>query len=165
MDTKPPEEKPAALPVKAIEESRMVAAAFVRSDPMHVTLPGMDTIEEGVQDVALWQNVGPRLCMHQWIEITNDVGSFWRLMRVERIHGSPGTGLRALTLRDLVPPHEIDAASVTIVPTGQWEIRWGGIHNKWQVVSPAGVVSKHGFNTEAEARTHRNLEERNPKPR
>jgi hypothetical protein len=149
---------------KPIPESRMVPAAFVHGDLLHVTLFGDERVEEGVQDVERWSHLGPRLAMNQWLEISNDAGSQWRLMRVERVHGSPGSGLRALTLRDIVPPSLTDLADEPVAAIGDWYVRHGGAHRKWMVISPAGVVRRDGINTEAEAKNLCNQESRNPRP-
>jgi len=156
---------PADAPeVKAIEVARMIPAAYVHGDLMHLTLPGDERLEEGKQDVKRWQNIGGRLGMHQWIECTNDAGSMWRLMRVERVHGSPGTGLRGLWLRDVVPPSFADKADEPISATGDWYIMWGGAHKKWMVISPGGVVYQTGLNSEMAAQTVCRREAGNPKP-
>jgi hypothetical protein len=152
------------LPPKPIPEARIIPAAFVHGDLMHLTMPDDERIEEGEQDVARWANIGARLGMHQWIEIVNDAGSMWRLMRVARVFGSPSTGLRGLWLEDVVPPRFRDQAVEPIIPTGDWYVRYGGAHRKWMVITPTGVVRRDGINTETEARNLCNQESRNPKP-
>lgn len=148
---------------RAVPENRMLPVAFVHGEPMHLCLPGDERIEPGPQDVDYLANIGGKLAMHQQIEVTNDAGSFWRLMRVERVHGSPGSGLRALTLRDVVPPYFSDMADEPVVSIGQWYVRFGGAHRKWMVVTPAGAVRREGINSESEARHICRLEESNPR--
>jgi hypothetical protein len=149
---------------RQISQDRMTPAAFVHGDLLHLTLVGEEQVEEGEQDIGRWAAIGTRLGMHQWIEIVNDAGSMWRLMRVDRIHGSPGTGLRALVLRDVVPPCFTDLAVEPIVKTGDWYVRHMGAHQKWAVITPGGTVYKDQINTEAEARLMCNSASRNRKP-
>lgn len=151
-------------PVQPIDRARMVPAAQVLGELMIVTLPEDQTVEEGLQDVRRWEHLGPRLTMHQFVIVTNDCGSMWRWMRVERLHGSPGAGLRALLLRDVVPPRFVDLALEPIVATGSWEVRHGGPHRRWMVIQPNGSVRRDGINSEAEARTIAHRESGNPKP-
>jgi hypothetical protein len=142
----------------------MVQASFVINEMMNITLPENETVEEGEQEVRRWEQIGTRFGMNQWLQITNDAGSMWRLMRVERIHVSPGSGLRALVLRDVVPPKFIDLANEPVVATGEWYVRYGGTHRRWMVITPAGTVRRDGINSEAEARTVCHRESGNPKP-
>lgn len=150
--------------VRSIPEGRMVPAAFIHGDLLHLTLPGDERIEEGAQDLKRFALVGPKFGMHQWIEVVNDAGSMWRLMRVERVHGTPGSGLRGLWLKDVVPPSFSDLADEPIVATGEWYVRHGGGHRRWMVITPGGVVYRQGINTEAEARTACHRGTGNPKP-
>jgi hypothetical protein len=155
---------PPAAKSKPIPRDRMTPAAFVHGDLLHVTLFGDERLEEGPQDIERWSQVGPDVGMHQWLEVTNDAGSFWALMRVERCHGGRGQGLRALSLRFIFPPTTADLADEPVTAIGDWYVRHGGAHRKWMVVTPQGVVRRQGLNTEAEARDACNLESRNPRP-
>ena len=49
-------------------------------------------------DLSFWSNAAARMAVGQWLQVTNDAGSFFAVMRVERIHGGGGYGsaLRAL---------------------------------------------------------------------
>lgn len=131
---------------------------------MSVVLEGEQTIEAGEQDAARWQHLGTRLTMYQWLRVTNDAGNMIRYMEVERVHGSPGSGLRALVLRDMWAPMIRDMAVEPIVSTGEWYVRHGGTHRKWMVIQPNGNVRRDGINTEVEARTVAHRESGNPKP-
>jgi hypothetical protein len=150
--------------VKAIPEGRMTPAAYVHGELLHLTLEGDARIEEGAQDLKKFSLIGPRMGPLQWIEVVNDAGSMWRLMRVARIHGHAGTGLRGLWLEDVVPPKFTNFADEPAVPTGDWYIRFGGAHRKWMVITPGGVVNRQGINTEGEARTICNQVSGNPRP-
>jgi hypothetical protein len=131
---------------------------------MSIVLEGNQTIEEGAQDVERWRHIGPRLTMYQWLRISNDTGSMIRFMEVERVHGAPGQGLRALSLRDLWPPVLKDMAEEPIASTGDWYVRHGGTHRKWMVIQPNGNVRHEGLNTEAEAKIICHRESGNPRP-
>lgn len=145
-----PEAKAAPRP---IPRERVMGMSFVVGEMMNVTLFEDERVEEGLQDVKRWQLVGERLAMNQWLQVTNDAGSMFRVMRVERIHTSAGAGLRALVLRDVVPPKFIDIENEPIVATGDWYVRYLGAHRRWAVISPAGTVRRDGINTEGEAKT------------
>src|SRR4051812_14431560 len=71
-------------PVQPIPLTRMMQTGFVVGEMQTITLPEGETIEEGLQDPRRWEHVGPRLAMGQWIEVANDAGSMYRLMRVDR---------------------------------------------------------------------------------
>jgi hypothetical protein len=150
--------------VRSIPETRMIPAAFVHGDLLHLTLPGDERIEEGAQDLKRFGLIGPKMGMHQWIEVVNDAGSMWRLMRVEKIFGTPGSGLRGLWLRDVVPPSFSDLADEPIAVTGDWYVRHGGGHRRWMVITPGGIVHRQGINTEAEARSISHAASANPRP-
>jgi len=150
---------------KPIPESRLVPSAFVHNEMQHVCLEGDQRIEEGEQDIRLWALIGGKLGMHTWVEVVNDAGSIYRLMRVERVFGSPSTGLRGLWLRDLVPPQFIDRTEEPIGATGEWRFEWRGPYKKWVVVSPQGIAKFEYINTEQEARAACVRESGNPKPR
>jgi hypothetical protein len=142
----------------------MMQASHVIGEMLNVTLLEDERVEEGLQDVARWHQIGPRLSMGQWLQITNDAGSMWRLMRVDRLHATPGSGLRALVLRDVVPPKFIDVANEPIVSTGDWYVRYGGPHRRWMVITPVGTIRQDGINTEGEAKTIWRSEAGNPAP-
>jgi hypothetical protein len=159
---KPPEtEKPVVRP---IERERITDCSFALGEMQLVTLPGEMTIEPGQQNPVLWDSIAGKLRMHQWVQVSNDAGSFWRVMRVERIHGGSGQGLRLLILKDVVPPQFIDLANEPIVSTGDWEVRHGGPHRRWMVIRPNGTIRAEGLNTEQEARTIANRDKLNPRP-
>jgi hypothetical protein len=147
-----------------IPRERMKELSQDMGPMMSVVLEGDQVIEVGVQDVRRWEHIGPRLTMYQWLRVTNDVGSMIRFMEVERIHGSPGQGLRALILRDLWAPTFKDMAAEPIVSTGEWYVRHGGTHRKWMVIQPNGNVRRDQINSEAEAQNMARLEAGNPKP-
>lgn len=149
---------------RPIPRARAQQAAFVVGEMLNITLEGEETIEEGVQDVRRWADVSRFLSMNQWLQIGNDAGSFWRVMRVERLHGSPSSGLRALILRDVVPPKVIDVAKEPITATGEWYVRYGGAHRQWMVINPAGVVRRDGIHSHAEASNVCHVERGNPPP-
>jgi len=154
----------AAARPRPIERTRAIEADFVVGRMLNITLPDDDTIEEGLQDVGRWSLIGPRLAMNQWLQITNDCGTFWRVMRVERIHGSPGSGLRALVLRDVVPAKIVDVANEPVAATGEWYIRYLGPHRRWAVISPAGAIRREGIHSQAEAANACHVERGNPPP-
>lgn len=137
--------------VMPLREDRMVAMAQALGEMQLVTLPEDQAIEEGEQDPKLWTNLGPRLVMGQWISVTNDCGSFWRVMRVELVHCGRGAGLRALVLRDVVPPRMFDKTNEPIVATGEWYVRYLGPSRRWAVIRPNGMVAREMINTEQEA--------------
>ncbi len=152
-------------PRRPIPDSRLVPASYVHGEALHITLPDDETLEEGEQDLELFARIGVRMSHGQFLEIENDAGSMWRLMRVARIYGTPGTGLRGLVLRDVVPPCFNDLDVEPVIKTGDWYVRHGGPHKRWQVITPGGVVFRERINTESEARTVKSAAERNPKPR
>jgi hypothetical protein len=158
--------KPAGEPAKpkAIPRDRMISAEFIMGAMMNVTLFETETVDDGVQDAARWELVAPRLAMNQWLQITNDAGSMWRLMRVERLHASPGSGLRGLVLRDVVPPRFFDLENEPIVATGEYHVRYGGAHRRWMVITPQGTVARDQINSEHEARIHAHRDSNNPRP-
>jgi hypothetical protein len=154
-----PEEKR----VVAISRDRMRELSHDVGMPMSITLEGSDTIEEGAQDVRRWEHIGPKLSIGQWLRISNDAETFYRFCEVLKVHGSPGTGLRALVLRDLFPPKFVDKENEMPAATGDYYVRWGGLNKKWQVIRPNGTVRLEGFNTESEAKLVANREAGNPK--
>jgi hypothetical protein len=154
---------PEAKKYQPIPRERMKELSQDQGPIMSIVLEDDQTIEEGVQDVRRWQHLGPRLTMYQWLRVANDSGSMVRFMEVEKIHGTPGSGLRALTLRDLWAPKFKDLAIEPIVSTGEWYVRHGGTHRKWMVIQPNGGVRRDGINTEAEAQNMARLESGNPK--
>lgn len=156
--------EPTAAKQQVIPPLRVIQASHVIGEVLNVTLFEDERVEEGLQDVARWGLVGTRFAMNQWLQVTNDAGSMWRLMRVERVHATPGSGLRALVLRDVVPPKFIDVANEPIVSTGDWHVRFGGAHRRWMVINPAGNVRREGINTEGEAKTLCHSEAGNPAP-
>lgn len=166
--TKPPrfgDDLPAfATKPQPIPRDRIRELSFEIGMPMSVVLEDDQTIEEGPQDVVRWQNIGTKLHMYQWVRVSNDTGSMVRFMEVERIHGSPGSGLRALSLRDIVPPRLVNLAVEPIVSTGEWYVRYGGAHRKWMVIMPNGNVRLDGINGETEARNICHHESGNPRP-
>jgi hypothetical protein len=149
---------------RPIDEARMIACAHAIGEMQLVTLPDEMTIEEGPQDPLLWVNIAKRLSMHTWVQVTNDAGSFWRVMRVEKIHAGRGAGLRALVLRDVVPPRLVDLANEPIVSTGEWYVRHLGPHRGWVVVDPAGNVRREGIRTQREADNWCHQTSGNPRP-
>lgn len=153
-----------AVPPQVIARGRMTQAAQVLGEVLCITLFDDERIEEGVQDIRRWGLVGTRLAMNQWLIVSNDAGSMWRLMRVGRVHATPGSGLRALVLYDVVPPKFLDLANEPIVATGDWYVRYGGSHRRWMVVNPAGAVRRDGINTEGEAKSLCHAESGNPPP-
>lgn len=161
---KPQEDsKPPAKP-RPISRDRAMGAEFVTGTMLNITLEGTDRIEEGVQDVGRFELVASRLGVNQWLQVTNDAGSMFRLMRVERLHMAPGSGLRALVLRDIIPPRFFDLENEAIVATGEYYVRYGGTHRRWCVITPAGLVGFEGFNTEHEAKIAAHRESGNPRP-
>jgi hypothetical protein len=156
----------AVQPRRAIPEDRMKDAAYVLGNVLHVTLEDDQVIEAaGPQDVVRWALIGTKIAVGQWLLITNDAGSFRRIMVADQVHSSPGTGVRALVLDDLVPPKFFDKSSDAVVASGSWYVRYFGSHRRWGIVSPGGIVRRDQINTEAEATNLMHLEARNPKPR
>ena len=156
----PPEERK----YQPIPRQRMVELSHDLGPPMSIVLEGDQTVEEGTQDVKRWTHIGPLLTMYQWLRVSNDAGSMVRFMEVERVHGSPGAGLRALVLRDLWTPVFKDMAAEPIIATGEWYVRHGGTHRKWMVIQPNGNIRLDQINTEAEAKTIAHRESGNPRP-
>ncbi len=164
--TSPAKAKVLAEPeVKSLAEGRLTEASFVHGNLLHLTLPGDERIEEGEQDLKRFALVGGKIGMFQWIEVVNDAGSMYRVMVCTRVFGGPGTGLRGLWLRDLVPPVFTEQSEEEIVATGDWRVQWGGAHRKWMVISPGGVVKFEFLNTESDARAVCGREALNPKAR
>lgn len=150
--------------IQPIPRDRITEMSHVMGFPMSIVLEGDQKIEEGEQDPNRFRNVAGRIAMYQWLRITNDTGSMVRFMEVERIHGSPGSGIRSLVLRDLWPPRFKDLAAEPIVSTGEYYVRHGGAHRKWMVIQPNGNVRIDGIMSEAEARTICARESGNPRP-
>jgi hypothetical protein len=143
----------------------MMDSDFVFGRSQHVCLEGDATLEQGAQDIKLWQNIGGRLAVGQQVYIENDGRTFWRWMRVVEVLGSPAAGLKHLVLADLVPPWFGKAEEHPVTAAADWKIRYSGPHLKWCVIAPNGSV-KHSFiNTEDEARNRARQEQGNPRPR
>ena len=119
---------------------------------MILTLSDGEEIEEGEQQCDRFLLLGPRLVAGMWLIVTNDIGSLWRLMRVEMIHGGPGQALRGLTLRDIAPPYRAKRDVEAPLSTGEWYVRHMGAFVKWCVVAPNGELRAREVNTETEAR-------------
>jgi hypothetical protein len=150
--------------IKPIPEDRMIAASFARGETQLVTLLGNEVIQEGPQSIEKWGNIARRLAVGQHVEVGNDAGSFWAWCRVERLHGSPGGGLRALTLRFIAPPIVSNLEEEPVVATGDFYVRHLGPHRRWAVINPQGNVHLEGINSEAEARNVMLRAASNPRP-
>jgi hypothetical protein len=151
-------------PIKPIPEDHMIEASYARGPVMLVTLSGDEVIQEGPQNIEKWANLTRRLSVGQHIEVGNDSGSFWVWARVERLHGSPGSGLRALTLRFLIPPIVNNLTDEPIAATGDFYVRHLGARRRWAVINPQGNVHIDGLNSEAEARNVMMRAASNPRP-
>jgi hypothetical protein len=150
--------------IKPIPEDRMIGASFARGETMLVTLIGNEVIQEGPQPIEKWANIARRLSVGQHIEVGNDAGSFWAWCRVERLHGTPGGGLRGLTLRFIAPPIVSNLAEEPVTATGDFYVRHLGMARRWAVIDPKGHILIEGLNSEAEARNHMIRAQTNPKP-
>lgn len=144
-----PEILPTVIPRERLEEKEITTGPVMR-----LTLPGDTTISEGEQNIHLFSEVGELLHRDQWIEISNDGGSFWAMARVAEIHGTRSTGCRGLNLQFIMGPKVSDRSFEKPAPTGAWYTRWMGAHQKWCVISPTGVIFKSGLMTESEAQGH-----------
>jgi hypothetical protein len=143
------EKLPTVIPRDRLEEKEISTGVVMR-----LTLPGDETITEGQQSIQQFGEIGEHLNRGQWIEIENDAGSFWALMRVSTIHGTRSTGCRGLTLQNVVPPRSFDRQYEQPVATGLWYARHLGPHQKWGVISPTGSVFLSGLMSESEAQGH-----------
>lgn len=163
--TKPPRFGDAMLddnkPIQPITQDRFVSSAHIAGDKLFITLPNDEKIDEGEQDIARWRHA--KLVIGQWLEVSNDAESMWRLMRVARVYGTAASGLRALVLRDIVPPQFSDRANEPITATGEWYFRWAGQHRQWVVVQPNGNVRFEGLNSQEQARIITHNESGNPR--
>ena len=146
--TKAPETKPEdRIPPRPLDRERVKGLAESFGEMLSVVLPDDSTIEEGPQNPLFWSNAAARMAVGQWLQVTNDAGSFFAVMRVERIHGGGGYGsaLRALALRHIVPARTFDQAVEPIVPTGEWYYRHGGGYRKWMVISTERDRGARGY--------------------
>src|SRR5665213_3756076 len=163
--TKPPQFgdhlPPEAKKFQPIPAERFVNSAHTAGDKLFVTLPNDETIDAGEQDIARWRHA--KLVIGQWLEVSNDAESMWRLMRVSRVYGTAASGLRALVLRDIVPPQFTDRANEPVTATGEWYFRWAGQHRQWIVVQPNGNVRHEGINSQEQARIFTHNESGNPR--
>ena len=92
-----------------------------------------------------------KLSFGQWLQISNDANSMYRLMRIGQIHSGRGAGLRFLSLLDIVPPRFFDVEFEPVIATGSYYVRHLGVHRGWAVVDPGGKVRFEGINSEAQA--------------
>lgn len=148
-----PPPPPPTLLVRAIEVQRVTVAAETQGEKLLLTLPGEETVNEGVQDPRRFVNVAAKLSMGQWLEISNDAGNFWALMRVTSRHGGRGASLRGLSLQNIVQPMVADKVLEEPIPTEEWYVGFFGMHRKWCVITPKGKFFREGLNTESQART------------
>jgi len=147
---------PASPPKRPYDERRLQLASISQGEIMSLTLPDAEEITEGLQDCERFLIVGPKLFMGQWLEVSNDAGSYYALMRVEFVHGGRGQGLTALSLRFIAPPSRSDRTAETPSATGQFYVFWGGNFRKFCVIAPNGMIRAEGITTQAEARNRCN---------
>lgn len=155
---------PEAKKVQPIAPDRMVSIAYATGEMMSVTLEGTQTIEEGEQDTNLWRHLGPKLSNLQWLRIGNDAQTMRRIMEVEAVFGSPGTGLRSLILSDLLPPKFFDRQNEQLRATGEWRTDYFGPYWRNRVITPGGTVRHAFINSETEAKNICHRESGNPRP-
>lgn len=139
--------------LRPFDQRRLEVASISQGEPLLLTLPDDEKIDEGLQPVDRWIALSDQLHFGQLIQVVNDAGSFFGLARVEHIYGGGrSTALRELSLRWVAPVHHYDKILEPVEATGQWYVRWLGAWKKWGVVDPSGRVRRENINSEPEAR-------------
>ncbi len=147
---------------KPFDPRRLELAAISQGEPLLLTLPADEKLEDGFQPVERWIGLSDQLHIGQFIQVVNDVGSFFGLGRIEHIYGGGrNSALRELSIRWVAPPYHSDKALEPLDATGNWYVRWLGAWRKWAVVDPAGVVRRDHINNESEARVRMTEDMRN----
>jgi hypothetical protein len=142
---------PAVLP-RPMELDRLEESHHARGPILSLVLPdGMEIQEGEQQNLTLFMNVGEMLHLGQWVEVSNDYGSFYALCRVDALNASPGAGVRHLSFVFISPPKRNTKGAEPVVGNGTWYWRYLGDYRKWCVVNPTGGVVRDKIRTEREA--------------